>query len=468
MSKKKTVGEPSYHALPDLHPKLIRILVQAKVLSPSAHQVSLAIRDRFNSKGERERECYEGASGNARRAGMGKKQFNSIADDLVALGLFRFGYRVFLNDGSNQYKDFSTNEEAERFRNKYEQTVEWSKSPSIVRLYKDVDRLPSPEELGLTLVDKKNHIYFAPKKIRRRGKKISRGMEENPHTQDADSSTPHPKKSDLNETNITGTKISDTNKMVSSNKKVGAEALASLPIPTNMPSSVSDSLTQLIAVFEKRFEAEKGYRLPGQQRRAVTDDESVRASVEENITTVLEAGGTFEGWVDCEYERMAININKKYRSPKLEYFGNRKSLEEYLDKLDAQRLQKSINPFQKHLSTSELQQCLSLSPEEDLTLIRYQILLRAYTNSKPFSEISTALDLLPSYSHFFKIEPKVFLYVGIKYVSVIGQRSKNVLALARRFSQEHGDMSLVSILKDKQLIKLIAEARDHLPSQFIQ
>lgn len=468
MSKKKRGEDLAYHELPDLHPKLIRILIQTKVLSPSAHQVSLTIRDRFNSKGERERECFEGSSRNARRAGMGKKQFNKIADDLVELGLFRFGYRVFLNDANNSFKDFSTNEEAEGFRDQYEQSEMSIKAPAIVRLYKDVERLPTPEELGLTLIDKKNHIYFAPKNIRRTGKKIPLSVEEKCRTPKSKSSTPYTQESALNETNTNETNPNDTNAMVSNTKTLGEEAPASSSGDHNSTSLPSENLIQLVAAFEKRHQEETGRKVPSQQLRAVLEDESTKAAVEENISTILEAGGTFEGWVNSEYDRLRRNIDKKYRSPKLEYFGNKKSLDEYLDKLDASRLMQMINPFESVLNMEELRQCLSMAPKDDLTLIRYQILLRAYANSKSQPEVSAALELPQNYKNFFELEPKVFLYVAIKYLSFKNQRSKSVHILARQYANESGNISLISTLEDKRFKKLISKSKEYIQSHLVQ
>ena len=250
--------------------------------------------------------------------------------------------------------------------------------------------------------------------------------------------------------------------MVSITTRVVEEAGPSHAGGPTASSSPPDNLSKLLAAFEMRFEKEYGSKVPSHQLKAVTQDESIKAAIEENITTLLEAGGTFEGWVDCEYARMNRNIGKEYRAPKMEYFGNPKSFDEYHNQLQSQRLLKKMNPFSDYLSLEELRQCLSTAPEDDLTLIRYQVMLRAYANSKSQSEVSAALEMLPSYAHFFELGPKVFLYVGIKCVSFMGHRSKLVHELAARFSDESGDTNLISLLKDKQLKELVSTAREHL------
>ncbi len=192
--------------------------------------------------------------------------------------------------------------------------------------------------------------------------------------------------------------------------------------------------------------------------------ESIKTAIEENIATVIEAGGTVEEWVDCEFDRMKRNVGKTYRAPQIKFFGNIASLNEYLDQLRGQSLLKKMNPFSDYLSQAELHQCLSTAPEDDLTLIRYQVLLRAYLNVKSQSDVSAALEMLPSYARFFELTSKVFLYVGIKYVAFEGLQSKHLYMLAKRFSDESGDISLISILKDKRLKKLISSAKEHLQS----
>lgn len=427
-----------YHELPDIAPKLLRILVQAEVLPPSAHQVYFTICDRFNSKGERERECFEGSSGNGRRAGLSKKQFNRIANCLVELGLLRLDYRVWMNNADNDYKDFSIYEEAQNFLAECKQRTTWVKHPELMRLYTPVERVPTPEELGLTLVNPKNHIYSAPMKIRRTGKKRPGAIEENVDSSLINSDSHTPQKSGLNGTNNNHTNSNETNPMASTTL-VGVEEIAktspagSLSISTPPPSG---NFSILITEFEKKFEKEFGRKVPRQQLKAVLSDKSILDGIEQNIVTVMEAAGNLTGWVDCEFDRMRRNVGKgTYRSPKIEFFGNTKSLNEYLDQLHGQIVLRKINPFSDYLSMEELRQCLTQPAEGDLLLMRHLTLMEAYANFDSRSEMYDAVNLPSSYLPFFEIHPKSFLYIGFKYFSQTGRHSERTLQIARKFAK---------------------------------
>lgn len=460
---KKDKKEP-YHELPDVSHKLLRILVQAKLIPTSAHQVYLTIRDRFNTKGAIERVCFEDSVGNARRAGLGKKQFNKIANQLVKLGLLQLNYRVFLNNAEGEFKVFSTYDDAFRFRANCEKAGGWIKTPAIVRQYTEVEKLPAPEELGLILIHPKSHIYSAPENNRSTGTKMPEGVEKKFPTPTTTPSIPQPHEGALNGTNTNGTKINDTKSMINSTNEEDEEARPSLREEPAASSSPSDNLIKLFTVLQKRAEKESKFKIPIQQLRTATKDQTTKDAIEDNLAIVLESGGTFEGWVNCEFDRMKKNVGKIYRSPKLEYFGNAKSLNEYLDQLQGQRLLQQMNPFSDYLILEELRQCLSIPPEDDLLLIQYQVLLRAYLNAKSLLEISETQKMLPAYAHFFELQSKSFVYVKIKHLSFTGKLSKNLLVLARRFAAESDDASLISFLKNKNLGQLISTAKNHLQS----
>lgn len=450
---KKEESKP-YHELSDCSKKLLRICIQAKLLPQSGHQVYLAITDRFNSSGEFTRECYEGAAGLSRKTGIGKKQTTDVANRLAELSFLTLKYRVWLNNSKQERKDFEKFEDAINFQKEKGKDKSWNNQPTLVRVYSEPNAIPTPKQLGLTLKNPKDHIYWAPEHLRWTALKKPRGILEKNHTPTDSSDIPPTQKSELNDTNTNETKSNVTKGMNFSNIRLGED----VPSPP-----LSGHIKDLITAFKKRFKQEFDRELPDQQVSFFLQDADVLEQVEKNIAIILGSGGSIDSWVKCEFNRMQQHIhNGKYRTPKLIYFKNNKSLEAYLDLINGDNLKKSINPFSHYFSAEEFKQCLTVDPSEDLTLIKYQVIINAYAEKESASEIHELAKLLTDYSDFLKPTSKTFMYVGIKYLSKRNSTPDSIIKLANKFSTETNNPALLQDLLRKDNIELIAKAKKHL------
>lgn len=448
MKNKKTHLEKPYHELPDCSVKLLRICVQAKLLPQSAHQVYLAITDRFNSSGELVRECFEGAAGISRRTGICKKQTTDVANRLCELGFLKLRYRVWFTDSK---KDFDNFEDAVNFQKEQSQNSYWGKWPTLVRVYSEPESLPSPEDLGLALKNKKDHIYWAPEHLKWTAIKKPQTMEENNNTLVSTKSPPPSNILRTNDTNLNGTKTNVTKETVNINNLNG-EDLRSLPIPIE----VSD----LITAFKAKYFDAFGSQIPDQLIKSFMDDKEALDTVLANILTVINLEGTIDGWINCEFERMKANVSTgKYRTPKLEYFKNTNSLNAYIDLINGEKLKKDGNPFSDYLCTEEFKLCLTKSPEDDHLLIRNQVILNSYSEHD-ISGMKELINGLTNYADFFEIRPSTFVYVTLKHLAFGRPRPPSLLKLAKKFSDETNNSSLLGVLLQPNNLELIEKAKN--------
>lgn len=450
MKNSKPKSEKPYHELPDCSKKLLRICVQAKLLPQSAHQVYLAITDRFNSTGELTRECFEGTGGISRRVGLCKKQTTMVADGLVALGFLKLRYRVWLNDSKKQFKDFEKFDEATSFQQDKSGTKSWHKQPTLVRVYSEPDAIPTPGQLGLTLENEKDHIYSAPENLRWTAKKNLSPIEENHDTSVSEKNPARSNKRRINDTNLNDTNTSVTKETVNINRLSGED----VPSP-HIPNTVSE----LITVFKEKYNQTFDRQVPAHQISSFVEDAETVDAVHANLLTVISSGGTPDGWIDSEFERMKTNvITGKYRSPKLNYLKNNNSLNAYLDSINGQKLKKASNPFSEYLSMEEFKQCLTISPEDDHLLIRNQVILNSY-NENDIAGIKELTEGLTNYSDFFEVRPSTFVYVTIKHLAFERRQPRSLLKLAKKFSLEANNSAVLEIIQQEKNLELITKAR---------
>ena len=150
-----------FEELEDYIPKTLRVLASIKEspISSSTIMVYMAIVDRYNVSGERAKECYDSIGNIGKRAGKSKNVVNKSILELIKAGYLKREYRVEVRDenGSHWVK-FGTYSEAREAINKYKvDGVGCNFNPSVVFL--PPVRLPTLDQLGLKLINKRDGIY---------------------------------------------------------------------------------------------------------------------------------------------------------------------------------------------------------------------------------------------------------------------------------------------------------------------